>query len=105
MYCGKIIEKAPVQELFVEPLHPYTRGLLSAIPSLGVGENQVRKRLETIKGMVPSLLELPLGCNFQDRCCNVQPDCRGEQGPPPLEKKQPGHLAACFHPHQGKLHH
>jgi len=98
MYCGKIIEKAPVQELFAHPQHPYTRGLLSAIPSWEERRTQVHRRLETIKGIVPSLDQLPMGCSFQDRCYRVQPNCRGKQGIPPLEEKKPGHLAACFHP-------
>jgi oligopeptide/dipeptide ABC transporter ATP-binding protein len=98
MYAGKIIEYAPVEELFEQPKHPYTQGLLASIPSLEMGQEQMRKRLETIKGVVPNLGKLPLGCSFQDRCYKVQKDCKGEQGPPPLEEKAPNHLAACFHP-------
>jgi oligopeptide/dipeptide ABC transporter ATP-binding protein len=97
MYCGKIIERAPVQELFSHPKHPYTKGLLAAIPSLGKAKNKTQ-RLETIKGVVPPLYSLPMGCSFQDRCYNVREDCKGERGIPPLEEKQPNHLAACFHP-------
>lgn len=98
MYAGKIIEKADVQALFDHPQHPYTQGLLSAIPPLQPHIVQQQRRLITIKGVVPPLHNLPPGCSFQDRCYKVQPDCKGEQGPPPLEEKQPGHLAACFHP-------
>lgn len=100
MYAGKIIEYASVEDLFEHPKHPYTQGLLASIPSLEMGEGrkQTYKRLETIKGVVPNLNKLPLGCSFQDRCYKVQQDCKGEQGPPPLEEKAPGHLAACFHP-------
>ncbi|OJW69574.1 MAG: peptide ABC transporter ATP-binding protein [Candidatus Amoebophilus sp. 36-38] len=98
MYAGKIIEYAPVEELFKYPKHPYTQGLLASIPSLEMGQGQTHKRLETIKGVVPNLNQLPLGCSFQDRCYKVQQDCKGEQGPPPLEEKVPNHLAACFHP-------
>jgi oligopeptide/dipeptide ABC transporter ATP-binding protein len=98
MYSGKIVEQASVEDLFSCPKHPYTRGLLASIPSLEVGKNHTQRRLETIKGTVPALNKLPLGCSFQDRCYNVQSDCRGERGTPPLEEKAVGHLAACFHP-------
>jgi oligopeptide/dipeptide ABC transporter ATP-binding protein len=99
MYAGKIIEYAPVEQLFSHPKHPYTQGLLASIPSLEkLGQDQARKRLETIKGVVPDLNKLPLGCSFQDRCYKVQQDCKGEKGHPPLEEKAPNHLAACFHP-------
>ena len=98
MYAGKIVEQAAVQALFSQPRHPYTQGLLASIPSLKAGANKVQRRLTTIKGAVPSLAKLPLGCSFQDRCYRVQQDCRGEQGPPPLEEVVPGQLAACFHP-------
>ena len=98
MYGGKIIEQASVQALFSHPKHPYTQGLLASIPSLEAVQNKVHRRLATIEGAVPSLTDLPPGCSFQDRCYKVQQDCRGEQGPPPLEEKAPDHLAACFHP-------
>ena len=98
MYGGKIVEQASVQDLFSCPKHPYTRGLLASIPSLEVGKDHTQRRLETIRGTVPALNKLPLGCSFQDRCYNVQADCRGEKGTPPLEEKAPEHLAACFHP-------
>jgi oligopeptide/dipeptide ABC transporter ATP-binding protein len=98
MYCGKIVEKATVKELFAHPQHPYTQGLLSAIPTLEAGVNKNNQRLVTIKGLVPSLHQLPLGCIFQDRCDNVQSNCRGEQGSPEIEEKYPGHFAACFYP-------
>ena len=96
MYGGKIIEYASVQEVFHHPQHPYTQGLLEALPSLDVTHQQ--RHLKTIKGMVPALSELPAGCSFQDRCHAVQADCRGPLGPPPLEEKRPAHHAACFHP-------
>jgi oligopeptide/dipeptide ABC transporter ATP-binding protein len=98
MYGGKIVEKAPVQKLFSEPKHPYTQGLLASIPSLAGRQDKASRRLDTIKGVVPALNALPLGCSFQERCYKVQQDCKGEQGPPPLEEKAPNHLAACFHP-------
>lgn len=98
MYAGKIIEYAPVEELFSHPKHPYTHGLLASIPSLEAVKDQTRKRLETIKGVVPDLNKLPLGCSFQDRCFRVQEDCKGEKGHPTLNEKAAQHLAACFHP-------
>jgi oligopeptide/dipeptide ABC transporter ATP-binding protein len=97
VYGGKIVEHAPVEKLFSEPKHPYTQGLLASIPSIAVGQDK-SSRLDTIKGVVPALNALPKGCSFQDRCYRVQPDCKGIQGPPPLEAKAPNHLAACFHP-------
>jgi oligopeptide/dipeptide ABC transporter ATP-binding protein len=98
MYGGKIVEHAPVHQLFNSPKHPYTQGLLASIPSLAAGQDKASARLETIKGVVPALNALPPGCSFQDRCYKVQPDCKSIQGHPPLEQKAPNHLAACFHP-------
>ncbi|MEM7382937.1 MAG: ABC transporter ATP-binding protein [Bacteroidota bacterium] len=98
MYAGKIVEQAPVQTLLSHPKHPYTQGLLNAIPTLEPSQNKTPQRLATIRGVVPALTSLPPGCSFQDRCQQVQPACRGEQGPPPLEEKSPSHWAACFYP-------
>lgn len=94
MYAGKVVEYGTVEDIFYRPKHPYTRGLLDSIPHFETGHKL--KELKTIKGMVPSLLNLPKGCRFQDRCPNVQSDCR--QVEPQLESKGPNHLAACFHP-------
>ena len=66
MYAGKIMEAADVDSLFSEPKHPYTVGLMSSIPILGIGKKQ--KRLSIIAGVVPSLFRLPEGCLFHDRC-------------------------------------
>ena len=66
MYAGKIMEGADVDTLFSEPKHPYTIGLMSSIPILGIGKKE--KRLSTIPGMVPSLFKLPQGCLFHERC-------------------------------------
>ena len=98
MYSGKIVEHASVQDLFNSPKHPYTQGLLASIPSLKTKEAPAKRRLETIRGSIPALNNLPAGCSFQDRCYRVQPDCKGEKGEPLLEIKEPQHLAACFHP-------
>lgn len=75
MYAGKIVEEAPVDELFGEPKHPYTQGLLSSIPVLG----EVKERLAVIPGSVPSLRNLPPGCRFAGRCPFVMDICRTEE--------------------------
>ena len=72
MYAGKIVERGPVDEIFAHPEHPYTRGLMESVPTLGR-----KKRLEAIPGIVPNLLELPQGCRFQGRCKWVTDPCRG----------------------------
>jgi oligopeptide/dipeptide ABC transporter ATP-binding protein len=78
MYAGKVVEQGPVAEIFKNPRHPYTQGLLNSIPTLSkdpTGKVK-KKRLETIAGIVPSLLDLPKGCRFQDRCPHVIDACR-----------------------------
>jgi peptide/nickel transport system ATP-binding protein/oligopeptide transport system ATP-binding protein len=91
MYLGKIVEHAPVRELFHHPLHPYTVGLLNSVPVLG---KKGRKRLEPIRGMAPSPTETIRGCAFADRCPHVMQVCR-EQAPP-LKVAQSGHDVACW---------
>ena len=98
MYCGQIVETADVKTLFNHPQHPYTRGLMDSIPSFDSTVGKKKDRLQTIPGMVPSLFDLPKGCNFQDRCSKVTEHCRGSQGEPTLREIQPSHLAACFNP-------
>jgi peptide/nickel transport system ATP-binding protein len=78
MYAGRFVEHASVYELFEQPLHPYTRGLLEARPQL---DGDRGAPLATIRGMVPSLTELPRGCRFAPRCPLVEPICI-EQDPP-----------------------
>jgi len=90
MYASKIVEKADVRDLFGKPRHPYTRGLFRSIPSL-VGE---ARRLETIEGTVPSPLEFPKGCKFNNRCPFAAEHC--VEAEPPLREVEPGHLAACW---------
>ncbi len=78
MYAGKVVEQGTVGEIFKNPRHPYTQGLLNSIPTLAkdpTGKVK-KKRLETIAGIVPSLLDLPKGCRFQDRCPHVIDACR-----------------------------
>ncbi len=75
MYAGKIAEQAPVKDLFKDPKHPYTKGLLNSIPKLG----HKTEYLPTIEGQVPSLSKLPKGCRFQDRCPFVMDKCRVDE--------------------------
>ena len=89
MYAGRIVERAPVREIFDAPLHPYTVGLLASIPGIG-GR---RRRLEAIPGMVPNPLDLPSGCRFRDRCVRAVDACAATD--PRLEGKSPGHVVAC----------
>jgi peptide/nickel transport system ATP-binding protein/oligopeptide transport system ATP-binding protein len=90
MYAGRIMEQADVFELFDNALHPYTTGLLGAIPRLEGG----RRRLFNIEGMVPSLLDLPRGCRFSPRCERALPRCREEE--PELREVAGKHSVRCF---------
>jgi oligopeptide/dipeptide ABC transporter ATP-binding protein len=90
MYAGRIVEKADVEELFTKPSHPYTQGLLKAIPRL----NAKRERLYVIKGMVPHFADMPVGCSFHPRCPYAYDKCVEEK--PTLREIKEGHLAACW---------
>jgi len=92
MYTGKIVEEAPVQELFAHPLHPYTQDLLAAIPQLEPGEKP--RRLKTIRGRVPSLFDLPSGCHFSPRCRQALPHCSSTA--PSLKETSPQHAVSCL---------
>lgn len=81
MYAGQVIEEGPVADLFHDPLHPYTHGLLESIPVLGKKFMGGRKRLEEIPGVVPSLFDMPRGCRFNLRCPHVMDICREKQAP------------------------
>jgi peptide/nickel transport system ATP-binding protein len=94
MYAGRKVEEAPVEALFSNPRHPYTRGLLNSVPRLTEAGMPGRKRLAEIAGMVPSLRDELVGCAFAARCGHATSRCRGES--PALEEKAPGHLAACW---------
>jgi peptide/nickel transport system ATP-binding protein len=97
MYAGRKAEEASVEELFAHPEHPYTIGLLGAIPRPGeVLEGDGRRRLQEIPGRVPSLAELPGHCAFADRCPRADDRTRSEV--PPLREIRRSHLVACFHP-------
>jgi oligopeptide/dipeptide ABC transporter ATP-binding protein len=95
MYAGKIVETSDVENLFANPLHPYTRGLIESRPSGCSGmATDSDARLKTIRGTVPSLYELPSGCRFSERCDLVETVCR--QAEPELVEIEKGHFAACF---------
>jgi peptide/nickel transport system ATP-binding protein len=90
MYAGQIVERAPVKRLFDAAQHPYTIGLLGAIPEL----DRRRARLATIEGTVPDLSATLAGCRFAPRCPFAEPRCRSEA--PALRAIEPGHEAACW---------
>ncbi|MCC4262966.1 oligopeptide ABC transporter ATP-binding protein OppD [Oceanimonas baumannii] len=90
MYAGRTMEYGPVRELFYQPTHPYTQGLLQAIPRLD-GNSEA---LQTIPGNPPNLLRLPPGCPFQQRCPHVFSRCREQT--PPLTDTADGRRHACF---------
>ena len=92
MYAGKVVEEAPVGDLFREPLHPYTQGLIRSIPRIDTAAT-VKKRLEVIGGVVPSLIDPAPGCRFASRCKFVRADCT--DATPPLREVRPGHKVAC----------
>lgn len=90
MYAGQIVEAAETFSLFAAPRHPYTLGLLRAIPSLETEQ----ERLDTIPGVVPDLADPPPGCRFCPRCAWAGPECA--QAMPPLTDRGEGHLVRCF---------
>ena len=110
MYTGRVVEEAPVRDLFANPAHPYTRGLLKSLPSItkqveqaaprtaaearSEYNNPARGRLATIKGMVPSLTALPSGCKFNPRCPDVMDICLGKE--PALIMVGEQHSARCY---------
>ncbi|MEJ2165517.1 MAG: ABC transporter ATP-binding protein [Desulfobacterales bacterium] len=78
MYAGKVVEEAPVQALFKDPRHPYTVGLMGSIPVIGRKE-ETGRRLQEIKGMVPSPENMPVGCRFHPRCGHAMDRCRRQE--------------------------
>jgi peptide/nickel transport system ATP-binding protein len=92
MYAGRIVEQGTCEDVLGRPAHPYTQGLLDSVPS----NNERGRRLKQIPGMTPSLLELPPGCPFRERCahattaCDASPEMRPAGGP--------GQTVRCFHP-------
>ena len=92
MYAGRVVERAPTRQLFYDPQHPYTWGLLGSIPRL---DRPKQERLHSIKGTPPSLINAPAGCKFRPRCPHAFAKCTEE---PPLENRveEPGHLDRCW---------
>ncbi|HVY54235.1 MAG TPA: oligopeptide/dipeptide ABC transporter ATP-binding protein, partial [Thermodesulfobacteriota bacterium] len=97
MYAGKVVENAVTRELFKNPRHPYTVGLLNSVPDL----RESKEKLDAIPGVVPSPGSFPPGCRFQDRCPLVIERCRREE--PPLVEHAPGHWSACFRADEVKI--
>jgi peptide/nickel transport system ATP-binding protein len=97
MYAGRKVEEASVEELFARPTHPYTRGLMRAIPRLDLDTEEAGRRapLDEIPGIVPVLTRTIAGCAFATRCGFATERCRVE--PPPLFEQGSGHVAACWH--------
>jgi peptide/nickel transport system ATP-binding protein len=94
MYAAKVAEEAPVGELFKEPLHPYTQGLLRSIPRIDLAATE-RRRLETIAGTVPTLRgDIAPGCRFAPRCPFVKSVCTEKD--PVLKEVKPGHKVSCW---------
>ncbi len=89
MYAGKIVERSSAVEVFTNPQHPYTKGLIAAFPNIK-GD---RKMPASIAGNPPNLIHAPLGCRFSERCYMVQDVCKKDE--PPLIEVLPGHYAAC----------
>ncbi|MDD5190760.1 MAG: ABC transporter ATP-binding protein [Dehalococcoidales bacterium] len=91
MYAGRMVETAPTEELYSNPLHPYTIGLLASVPRLDIAK---KKSLRIIKGLPPNLAHLPSGCSFHPRCDYAMPICREKY--PPMEKVGENHYRTCF---------
>ena len=90
MYLGRIVEGASVRNIFHDPKHPYTQGLMNSIPSLATTR---KERLIPIKGVVPDPFEVPYGCGFEPRCPHAMEICKRQI--PPLQEVTPGHVVAC----------
>jgi peptide/nickel transport system ATP-binding protein len=95
MYAGKVIEEAPVNELFAHPRHPYTQGLIRSIPRIDLAATH-KQALEAIPGVVPKLIRPAEGCRFAPRCKYATPACT--TATPPLREVSPGHKVACILP-------
>jgi peptide/nickel transport system ATP-binding protein len=96
MYAGRKVEEAPVNDIFARPMHPYTRGLLGAVPKLGSSLDEGgRGKLAEIAGLVPSLRKPIVGCAFEGRCPMVTDLCRSVA--PAIEPKAASHNVACHY--------
>jgi oligopeptide/dipeptide ABC transporter ATP-binding protein len=94
MYAGRVVETGSVRDIFRNPRHPYTRGLLGSIARTSRRADGVREPLPAIPGNVPNPLDLPPGCPFAPRCGHALPAC--DAAPPPLEEISPGHATRCY---------
>ncbi len=92
MYAGKVAEFASVVSIFKQPLHPYTRGLIESVPTM---EKAAKRKLSSIPGQPPDLINPPTGCRFHTRCPFADELCRREE--PPLTEEEPNHWVACHH--------
>jgi oligopeptide transport system ATP-binding protein len=101
MYLGVIVEIAPADGLYARPIHPYTEALLSAIPDIDTGEDDVLRERIVLEGEVPSPIAPPSGCRFHTRCPYATDVCRVD--PPPLADFGNGRFAACHHPLGGAV--
>jgi peptide/nickel transport system ATP-binding protein len=90
MYAGEFVETGSVADVFGQPRHPYTKGLIASVPAHGGGRGG---HLSAIPGTVPSMAELPVGCAFANRCAFVQAECRA--GPIAMRPAGPGHAVRC----------
>jgi oligopeptide/dipeptide ABC transporter ATP-binding protein len=90
MYAGKLVEVAPALQLFDEPLHPYTQGLLASVPNIRLEDEELR----TMDGAPPDLINPPSGCRFHPRCPHVMERCREEE--PPFGKVRPERWTMCW---------
>jgi len=91
MYAGRLVESGPTDEIYGDPKHPYTIGLLASVPRL---DSDRKKTLRVIQGLPPNLARLPGGCSFHPRCDYAMPQCKEET--PELEQVGENHLRACF---------
>lgn len=94
MYAGKVVEEASVKDLFQEPLHPYTRGLLGSVPVIGRKLREGRRQLQEIPGIVPSIFHMPRGCRFHPRCPRVMEVCSREE--PPMVQAAENRRVLCW---------
>ncbi len=92
MYAGEIVERAPVEDIFLKPMHPYTQGLMRCVPKLGLSKQS--SYLYPIRGRVPSPRNLPPGCLFEPRCDLAREECRHKR--PELRQVDDGHFARCY---------
>ncbi len=91
MYAGNVVEEGPTAQVLARPLHPYTRGLLAALPEI---DGEIR-RLQGVPGTIPSLIDPPTGCRFHPRCAHATAICTTER--PAMRRADPTHSVACHH--------